>query len=395
MTERYLLPVVLWLLVGLAGPAAADAAPLRIGYVELADDARYADDAALAGIEFRTLGRPLPGAELGIEDAATVGRVIGVEFELVTARDDVADLVEEVRNWASGGVAFVVADLPAPALLALADAVADLPVTVLNVSARDDTLRGEECRANVLHVVPSDAMLTDALVQYLIYKGWSRILLMQGEAEADRALASALQRSARKFGARVVDTVGFALTSDPRRREQANVALMTAGAPAHDVVFVADASGEFDRYVGYQTSAPRLVVGTAGLSPRGWHWTWNRYGAPQLQHRFEALTPPRRMNEAAWAAYAAVKAITQSALRSDPADPEAMRAHLTSDDLRLDASKGVQMSFRPWSGQLRQPILLATADATIATAPLEQFIHRINDLDTLGVDEPESDCPGR
>ncbi len=92
--------------------------------------------------------------------------------------------------------------------------------------------------------------------------------------------------------------------------------------------FVADAGGEFDRYVAYRTSAPRPVVGTAGLSPQAWHWSWDRYGAPQVQHRFEALALPRRMNGSGWAAYAAVKAVTQAALRSDPADPAAMRAHL-------------------------------------------------------------------
>lgn len=395
MTEVRALLALLVVVVALANPASAEATRLQIGYVELADDARYANRTAHAGIEFRTLGRPLPGARLGIEDAATIGRMVGLEFDLKTATGSVERIGQTIRSWAAEGVGFVVADLPAGALTAVADAVADLPVTLLNVSATDDALRGAACRANVLHVVPSDAMLTDAVVQYLVDKGWQRILLMRGAAEADAALAAALDRSVRKFGAEIVGTLDFALTGDPRRREQANVALMTSGAPAHDVVFVADASGEFDRYVAYRTSAPRLVVGTAGLSPQAWHWTWDRYGAPQLQHRFEALAPPRRMNGAAWAAYAAVKAVAQSALRSDPADPGAARAHLVGDALRLDASKGVPMSFRPWSGQLRQPILLATADATIATAPLEPFMHRSNDLDTLGVDEPESVCPRR
>ena len=63
-----------------------------------------------------------------------------------------------------------------------------------------------------------------------------------------------------------------------------------------DVVFVADASGEFARTVPYQTAKPMLGVGDAGLTPTAWHWSWFEYGAPQLQHRFQKYALPRRMN---------------------------------------------------------------------------------------------------
>ncbi len=45
-----------------------------------------------------------------------------------------------------------------------------------------------------------------------------------------------------------------------------------------------------------------------------------------------------------------------------------------------------------WSGQLRQPILLATRDAVIGRAPIEGFLHPTNNLDTLGLDEALSPC---
>lgn len=391
---RRVAAIALALLIAIASPAVAEEpVPVAMGYVDLEGDPRYANEAAHAGIEFRTLGRPLPGARLGIEDASAVGPMVGVAFGLEVDRARSADeLAETVKGWAADGMVFVLADLPAEALTALADAVSDRPVTLLNVSATDDALRGEDCRANIAHVVPSDAMLTDALVQYLAAKGWTRILALRGGAAADARLVEALRRSAARFGAEVIDERAFALTADPRRRDESNVALITVDAPAHDVVFVADESGEFDRYVGYRTAEPRPVVGTAGLTPRAWHWSWDRYGAPQLQHRFEALASPRRMNGPAWAAYAAVKAVMQAAMRTDPSDGAAMRAYLLGDQLRADASKGAPMNFRAWDRQLRQPILLATADATIATAPLPQFLHRTNDLDTLGVDAPETEC---
>ena len=142
----------------------------------------------------------------------------------------------------------------------------------------------------------------------------------------------------------------------------------------------------------YDTARPMLAVGDAGLSPVAWHWSWDRYGAPQVQHRFEETAPPRRMNGADWAAWVAMKIVAQAAMRSDPADPQAMRDYVMGPEFRVDGSKGVPMSFRRWNGQLRQPILLATPEAVIAEAPLEPFLHRTDDLDTLGVDEPEAEC---
>jgi ABC transporter substrate binding protein (PQQ-dependent alcohol dehydrogenase system) len=62
--------------------------------------------------------------------------------------------------------------------------------------------------------------------------------------------------------------------------------------------------------------------------------------------------------------------------------------------LRLELYKGAAGSFRPWSRQLRQPILLGTHDAVLAVAPVEGALHQKNDLDTLGPDEPEFRCSG-
>ena len=394
---RILLVVTLLLLPCLPAAAqgeGAETTPVTIGYVELMDDPRYAEGAAYAGIEFRTLGRPLPGAELGIEDARLVGEVMGLEFSMappVRAATAASAATAVRRMVEEEGIHFLLADLTAGDLLGLADAVADLPVLIFNISATDDALRDGDCRANVAHVIPSDAMLTDALVQFLVTRNWPAILALIGTSEADRRMAAALRRSAGKLGATVVAERDFALTADPRRRGESNVALMTAGIES-DVVFVADRSGEFGRYVPYQTSLPRPVVGSAGLVAHAWHWAWDRHGAPQLQHRFEALASPRRMNDSAWAAWVAVKAVMQAAMRSDPGDFDAMRKFILGDRLRLDGTKGSAMSFRPWNRQLRQPILLATADATIARAPFEEFLHRVDDLDTLGLDEPESAC---
>ena len=95
---------------------------MKLGYVELTDDPRYADRGAHSGIVFTDLGRPYPGSRLALEDAQAVGRVIGVEFSMekaTAASDD--ELVDQISSWETGdGIHFVLADLPAADLKNLA-----------------------------------------------------------------------------------------------------------------------------------------------------------------------------------------------------------------------------------------------------------------------------------
>lgn len=54
------------------------------------------------------------------------------------------------------------------------------------------------------------------------------------------------------------------------------------GEPDHDVVNLADSIGEFGRYVPFGTYFTRTIVGSEELIASGWHWTWERHGAPQF-----------------------------------------------------------------------------------------------------------------
>lgn len=387
------------LLVGLAGAGAkaetdhTEPKAMRLGYVELKDDPRYADRGERSGIVFHDLGRPFPGSQVALEDARAIGRVTHVDFSMEKfAAASVEEAAEVVSGWIDkADIHFVLADLPATTLRALASRLAGRQVLLFNVSAPEDSLRGADCSRIVLHTYPSEAMLADALVQYLVAKQWPQILVLQGPAPEDAMAVAALERSARKFGAHIVEVKPFVLSNDPHNREQSNVALMTAGL-RYDVVYVADHSGEFGRYVPYRTSLPRPVVGSAGLMPTAWSWSWDRDAAVQLQHRFERVAAPRRMNAADWAAWAAVKAVTQATVRTHTTAFETVKSFLLSDKLTLDTVKGNPGSFRPWDGQLRAPVLLSLADAVVDRAPLPQFLHQTNVLDTLGIDEPETQC---
>lgn len=378
---------------GRTAPSGIPAKPqktLTIGYVELAGDARYASPPD-STVTLTPPARPFAAAQMAVDEASFLSRVLGIGFVLKreSARD-IDALAQAVAAWPAQHVQFVIADLPARDLLTLSDRLADQPVLLFNATAADDALRGADCRANLVHTMPSAAMKADALVQFLVARHWRDILVLRGAAPQDQTDAATMARAARKFGARLVDVKTFQLTHDPRERDQSNVALMTADSD-YDVVDVIDHEGEFARYVPFATKAPRPVVGAAGLHAVGWHWAWDEHGAIQLNDRFRRAAH-RPMSETDWAAWAAVKAIEQAALRTRSVAFPAMRDYLLGSNLKLDGYKGNPMSFRAWDHQLRQPLLLATANAVIARAPLPGFLHRTDALDTLGVDAPETAC---
>ena len=367
-------------------------APFAIGYLEISGDARYEPRRSYTGLRLLSRDRPIGGARLALRDARFAGRALGLRFRLEPAEGaGAAALAASVRRLRdAAGIRFFVVDAPAAVLIDLADATAGDGVLLFNVSEPANRLRGKACRRTLLHTLPSRAMLTDALVQYLVSKKWRKVLVLKGPLAADAALAASFRHSARKFGAKVVAEKDFVLSNDPRQRGRNNVALMTA-APSHDVVYLADSDGEFGRYVPYQTSRPRPVVGSEGLIPAAWHWTWERHGAPQLNQRFDKRAG-RRMQGADWAAWAAVKALVESVIRTKSTDFATVAAYLRGAGLTLDVYKGTAASFRPWNNQLRQPILLHTHNAVAARAPIAGFLHATDDLDTLGLDAPESGC---
>lgn len=383
-------------LVASAVPAQAqdELEAFPIGFIDLADDPRFIPEYAYYEIPVVPWGESILGAAMGIADAIPISNVLGVNFSLErrtgeTIEDHIASARELVEEE---GVHFILVDLPADQLLALSDGVADLPVTLFNLTAEEDVLRGESCRANTIHVTPSHEMLTDALVQYLVSKRWRNILVFVGELEEDQATLEALRTSVAKFGARIVGERPIALTNDPRQREVGNFTLASSNAPNYDVAWVIDSQGEFARfYAPYQSVDPRPVVGSAGLVPRSWHWGWERQGAPQFEARFEN-TYGRKMWDADWASWTGFKIISQAILRTQATDYETLNSYILSDELRADAYKAYPMSVRPWDHQLRQTVMLTTSNAVIALAPIEGFEHQTNDLDTLGVDEPQSQC---
>ena len=169
--------------VGGGGAAAAEAGEaLRIGYLEITEDPRYEQRRAYAGIQLRPQGRPVAGAELAIRESRIIGRALKLDISLERASGaGTADLVSEIaRLKADRGVRFFLIDAAAAVLDEVAESTSGRDVLLFNVSESADALRGERCRAHVMHVIPSRAMLTDALVQYLIARRWRDVLVLRG-----------------------------------------------------------------------------------------------------------------------------------------------------------------------------------------------------------------------
>jgi ABC transporter substrate binding protein (PQQ-dependent alcohol dehydrogenase system) len=365
---------------------------MTIGYVEVAGDARYEPVTGFGRLVLKQRERPFTGAQVGLDEAQALSRVLKTDFALeritVKSPAEVASAVVQARG---GGIQFFIVDAPAEAFKPLAAAVKGRDVLVFNATAADDALRRDLCAAEIVHTLPSLAMGMDALVQYLASRKWNNMLVFEGPLPADAVMAKALENSAKKFGARVVARQQFKPGTDPREREKNDPALLSAINRDYDVVFVADHAFDFARQVPYHTVRARPVVGSIDLEPMAWHWTWEHNGAPQVNSRFQKFSGGRRMESADWAAWIAVKMVVQAALRTRSTEFDKQRKFILGEG-SFDGNKGLALSVRPWDQQLRQAILLAAPYSVVARAPVEGFLHKTNDLDTLGDDEPESPC---
>jgi ABC transporter substrate binding protein (PQQ-dependent alcohol dehydrogenase system) len=295
------------------------------------------------------------------------------------------------------GVRFFIVDLPAAEVLAVADAARPSGALVFNAGAPDDRLREEDCRANVIHTAPTRSMLTDGLAQYLVWKQWKLWLLVVGSHPEDQRLGDAYRRSAKKFGAKIVEERTFQDTGGGRRSDSGSVQVQrqmpvfTQSAPDYDVLVAADENEVFAGFLPYRTWDARPVAGSAGLRPVSWDPSHEFWGAVQLQNRFQR-TFKRGMNARDNQAWEAMRLIGDAVAHTKSGDPKAIHDDLLSPGFTLGAFKGQGLTVRDWNQQLRQPILLTDGRATVSVSPQEGFLHQTSQLDTLGFDRPETQC---
>jgi ABC transporter substrate binding protein (PQQ-dependent alcohol dehydrogenase system) len=372
---------------------AGDPVEIGIGYLR-----RVAIKPTLSLVEQPAENDGVAGARIAIEDNNTTGKFLNQHFTLVEFRlKDGDDAAKAAVALADRDIAFVITDLPADALLKAADAVRDRGTVLLNAGAIDDRLREEDCRANVIHAAPTRSMLADGLAQYLVWKQWKRWMLVVGSHDEDRRFAEALRRSAARFGAKIVQERVFEDTGGARRTDsgvtliQRQMPVFTQKAPVYDVLVAADESEVFASYLPYRTWDPRPVAGSAGLTPKSWDAAQDQWGAVQMQNRFLKLNS-RRMTALDMQAWTAARMIGEAASRVNSSDRKMVLDFLKGPDFSIAAFKGQRLTLRDWNLQLRQPILLVDGRMVVSVSPQEGFLHQVSELDTLGVDQPETRC---
>ncbi|MGZ8190862.1 MAG: ABC transporter substrate-binding protein [Methylococcaceae bacterium] len=346
---------------------------------------------ALSNLDPFIKNKGLVGSELAISDNNTTGQFTSQQFVLNKFIVPLEGNVVDTFNKAiSDNFHYVIVNLPAEQLNKLADLPAAKQMLLFDIATLDDALRNEQCRSNVLHILPSRAMKADALAQYMMKKRWNKWFLVTGTHPEDGLFAEALKRAAKRFGMEIVAEKIWEHTYDARRTAQSDVAVFSQ-VDDYDVLVVADEQGQFGEYLDYRTWLPRPVIGTQGLVAAAWHRTHEQWGAVQIQNRFKDQAG-RWMEEQDYAAYLAVRAIGEAATRTKSNDLKQINDYLLSDAFALQGYKGSPLSFRKWDGQLRQPVLLAAPRSLVAVAPIEGFLHPTTELDTLGYDQPESQC---
>ncbi|MDC9728503.1 MAG: ABC transporter substrate-binding protein [Methyloprofundus sp.] len=377
------------LLVSFLGSGAVFSAPnqeIRVAY--LTQEKKPL--AALSNLDEVVKDKGWQGANLGLNDNNTTGQFTGqhysLEKKLVALEGDVkATFLALLKE----NYQLIVVNLPADKLAEIS-ALNKQQALLFDVATHTDTLRNENCMTSVLHLLPSRAMRADALAQYMRKKRWNKWFLVIGNTSEDKLYAQAIKRSAKKFAMKIVAEKTWLHSFDARRTAQADVPVFSQ-VDDYDVLVVADEQGLFGEYLSYRSWLPRPVIGTQGLTATAWHKTHEQWGAVQIQNRFKELAG-RKMREEDYAAYLALRSIGEAATRTKEVNADSIKSYLLSAQFKLQGYKGKPLSFRPWNGQLRQPVLLAAPTSIVATPPLEGYLHPKNELDTLGFDQPEVHC---
>ncbi|OJA07330.1 branched-chain amino acid ABC transporter substrate-binding protein [Halomonas sp. QHL1] len=379
----------------LAQSSSQDTETITLGYLGIE---RPADIEPLSVLDPVINDEGVQGARLAVNDNNATGQFLGQEFVLVESIvAEQGEVLAGLESLIEQGADWIISGLPDEALREVLESSALEERVVFNTLAQENTLRNEVCQANVFHTTPSRRMLTDALAQFLGYKQWQDWVLVRGNTDEDQLLAEALRESAQRFGHEIVEEKMWPHDPMSRRAEggfhaiQREIPVFMQDLPQHDVVVIADENDYFGEYFPYQTQIPRPVVGTQGLKAVAWHRAHESWGAVQLQRRFEDQAE-RWMTPHDFAAWIAVRSLGEAAARTGSVDRDTVTDYMLSDEFELAGYLGLPVSYRTWNHQLRQPILVTGPRMVASVSPQEGYLHPRSPLDSLGVDEGESQC---
>lgn len=327
----------------------------------------------------------IAGARVALSDANKTGKFLGYQLALnEIVLHDTGTLTEAQQASVKASAAIII-DSGMERFDATVAQISQLnpEAILLNVRNQSDPTRSLHCGSLLVHITPSYQMKSDALGQWLLTKRIKDVLMIYGPSAEDKAFVSAFESTVKKFRLNIVEAKEWQFSFDLRRNAFAEIPVFTRTRKEYDAVFSADHGSQFAYSLPFNTHYIVPVIGSAGLTPTGWHLAHEQWGARQLQGRFKEQAN-RAMSEFDYYAYVAITAVSTAVQQLKERTGKQIYDMLIKQQTNIAAYKGRQLTFRESTRQLRQPILLAHAGALVSHAPLSGFLHQSNDLDTLG-----------
>ena len=338
------------------------------------------------------------GSKMGIKDNNTTGKFTNQNFELIekkiTKKESAKQVFEEFRKEK---YKFFILNVSKDDFLEILSSDLIEGSIVINASLKDNNLRNQNCNKNVLHTAPSYKMISDALIQFLKRKNWTKLLLISGVNERDKQFAESVKVSSKRFGLKITNEKIWDFSHDFRRTADLEIVKFTQGEKYQVLVLAdegntfGDSGNSFGDYIPYRTWKPTIVVGGEVLKPTSWHFTHEQWGGNQMQSRF-LKEYKRLMTNIDFNSWVGIRTLGEAIIRTKSLDVKILLEKIMDKEFNLAAYKGKPLSYRNWNGQLRQPILLVTPRALVSDSPQPGFVHPRTELDTLGIDEPDSKC---
>ena len=338
------------------------------------------------------------GSRMGIKDNNTTGKFTNQKFELIEKNIMPNESAKEIfEKFRKNNYKFFILNVSKDDFNKILSSDLTDESILINVSLKDNDLRNERCNKQVLHTAPSYMMVTDALIQFLKKKNWTKLFLISGTNDRDKQFASSIKISVKKFGLKIVNEKIWDFNHDFRRTADLEIVKFTQG-EKYEVVVLADegntfgdSGNSFGDYIPYRTWKPTIVVGGEVLKPTSWHFAHEQWGGNQMQSRF-LKDSKRLMTNIDFNSWVGARIFGEAITRSKSLDTKEILTLIMDEKFNVAAYKGKPVSFRKWNGQLRQPILLATPRALVSVSPQSGFAHPRTELDTLGIDEFDTKC---
>jgi ABC-type branched-subunit amino acid transport system substrate-binding protein len=386
-----------------ASPAAGDLpGAARIGYI--AQVRSVAGTPAIDPASVETAGHAgLLGGRLGAEEMAYTARLVGARLSLLEAAAGTPDEAVRAAEWLVGQHVFaLVGGFDTATAQALSRFAERRQVLFFNVGATEDRLRNADCARYAFHIEASDAMYLDAVADWFIRglaflvdedapqgvriirrspaRAWFLVTEHSPPWEARaRRLHVALEQ--RHWGSRIVTDA----VVEGQQRFDHVLRLIPAAHP--DLVFLllpAARQLEFYRefeqarmagditgfpepvtqtrafFAALLTAAPRTTRG--GIRFVSFEPTFSAVGGPQLSQRFfRRWHAP--MDGPAWTSWLGIKILWEAFQHLRGGDGPSLARYLESAGALFEGYQGIGLTFRPWDGQLRHPLMASRLTA--------------------------------